>query len=605
MDASGIIRYNSLNIERWFGWRPEDLVGTNGWDTVHPEDLPRIKDEFFRLLHVDNALKTVEYRYRCKDGNYRLIELTAINLLRDEHIRGVLMNYHDITDRKSTEDLMKLDEARLESLLRINQQPSKNIQELLDFALNEAISLTGSKIGYIYFYDDEARELTLNTWSKDVMKQCSIENPMARYPLEKTGLWGEAVRQARPIVVNDFQAPNPWKKGLPAGHAPLHRFLTIPVLSDGRIVAVVGVANKQTGYDETDIRQLNLMMDSVWKFAQRKRIEDALKESEEKYRVLLDESSDPIFSFSVEGRYLYANRAFAEGVGKKREEILGRKIGDVFPKEEAEKRMAALNQVFSTGEERIIEARVPRADGDRFYLTTITPIKNSDGVAQSVICSSKDITDQKRAKEAVQGLLREKELILREVHHRIKNNMSTIVSLLKLQAADQEKDQPKSVLLEAAGRAQSMMVLYDKLYNSDSSDLLSIQAYFPALIQEIIALFPLKFPLKIETAFEDLQLDGKVLTSLGIIVNELITNAIKYAFAGREEGRLDIRGFRKGKRFCLRFQDNGVGLPGNTSVENSPGFGLQLVNLLTQQLAGSIAVDGRDGTKVVIEFDLE
>jgi GAF domain-containing protein len=147
---------------------------------------------------------------------------------------------------------------------------------LLDFALGEAIHITQSKIGYIYFYDEVTKEFTLNTWSKEVMQQCSVSDPQTIYQLEKTGIWGEAVRQRMPIFINDFSAHNPLKKGTPQGHAPLSKFLTIPVFSENIIVAVAGVANKMEDYNDSDIIQLNLMMDAVWKIVQRKQSEDKI-----------------------------------------------------------------------------------------------------------------------------------------------------------------------------------------------------------------------------------------------------------------------------------------------------------------------------------------
>ncbi|MCX5829140.1 MAG: PAS domain S-box protein [Deltaproteobacteria bacterium] len=136
--------------------------------------------------------------------------------------------------------------------------------------------------------------------------------------------------------------------------------------------------------------------------AECKRENDALRESEEKYRILLSESPDPACSFSPEGQYRYVNRAFAEVVGKPVEDIIGKSIWDVFPKEEADNRFASLSQVFRTGEEKVIEVRVPRAGGDRYYVTTITPIKDMKGKMLSALCSSKDITDRKRAEEELQ-----------------------------------------------------------------------------------------------------------------------------------------------------------------------------------------------------------
>ncbi|MEI7501609.1 MAG: PAS domain-containing sensor histidine kinase, partial [Bacteroidota bacterium] len=102
----GIMKYKSPNIEKWFGWQPQDLIGTDGWLTVHPDDLDRIQKEFFTLLEKDNSVKKVEYKYKCKNGNYKQIELTATNLMNDPIIGGVLLNYHDITERKQSERLL-------------------------------------------------------------------------------------------------------------------------------------------------------------------------------------------------------------------------------------------------------------------------------------------------------------------------------------------------------------------------------------------------------------------------------------------------------------------------------------------------------------------
>jgi PAS domain S-box-containing protein len=132
-----------------------------------------------------------------------------------------------------------------------------------------------------------------------------------------------------------------------------------------------------------------------------KRVSDSLKNSEDKYRTLLEKSSDPFFSFTPEGQYTYVNTAFAAGVGKSIDDIIGKKIWDVFPKEEADKRFAPLSEVFRTGIEKAIEVRVPRNDGDRYYITTIIPVKDSLGITISVICSSKDISERKKAEQAL------------------------------------------------------------------------------------------------------------------------------------------------------------------------------------------------------------
>lgn len=126
---------------------------------------------------------------------------------------------------------------------------------------------------------------------------------------------------------------------------------------------------------------------------------EVLRASEKKYCLLLDESSDPIFSFSAEGRYHYVNQAFASGVGRKLEDIVGHSIWDVFPQDEADKRFAVVKWVFEHGESKVIEVRVPRADGDRYYITTAKPIFGQPGEVSSVICISKEITERKNMED--------------------------------------------------------------------------------------------------------------------------------------------------------------------------------------------------------------
>jgi signal transduction histidine kinase/CheY-like chemotaxis protein len=155
-------------------------------------------------------------------------------------------------------------------------------KDLLRYVLKEAIDLTFSQVGYIFFCNEETRKLTLNSLSMGAKQWCTVKDPSVEYDLDKVGLWGEPVRQRKEIVVNNYAADNSWKKGTPVGHIKLHRFLSIPIFSNHEIVAVIGVANKRSDYEPSDVRQLKLLMDTAWRILEHEKMINNLKEAKEK-----------------------------------------------------------------------------------------------------------------------------------------------------------------------------------------------------------------------------------------------------------------------------------------------------------------------------------
>lgn len=407
-----------------------------------------------------------ELTYIRKDGSRFEAEVSSSIFYNSKGEPRTSMIIRDISDRKQAEEEIRIDEERLESLLRINQHPAESIQELLDFALNEAIDLTGSKIGYIYFYDEERKEFTLNTWSRDVMKECSVAHPQRVYQLEKTGIWGEAVRQRRPIMVNDFAAKNPLKKGTPKGHVQLHKFLTIPVFSDSKIVAVVGVANKETDYNDSDIRQLNLMMDAVWKIVQRKQAEDALKTNFSLLKLAGETAKFGGWSIDLtENRIVWSDEVAAI-----HEMPAGHSptISEVFryyvPEWQA-KILKAFNRCVEEGIAYDEEVEIITAKGKRLWVrTTGEALIDDSGKIVKIQGSFQDITERKQMEanlKASEEQLRQTQKmealgqLASGIAHDFNNILSIILghaSLLKMSQRTPEKVQHSIATIEKAGQ---------------------------------------------------------------------------------------------------------------------------------------------------------
>jgi two-component system sensor histidine kinase/response regulator len=188
----------------------------------------------------------------------------------------------DISERRQAEAERKQDERRLQSLLKISQYNPATVRELLDYALDEAIALSGSEIGYIFRYNESTREMEITAYSRLVMEKCAVaEQELPVFKLDQVGLFGDPARLRKPLIINDYSAPCPSKHGFPAGHLPISRFLSFPVIVDAQIVALVGVANKADAYTEEDAHQLNLMMESIWSIAQRKEMEQEILSAKE------------------------------------------------------------------------------------------------------------------------------------------------------------------------------------------------------------------------------------------------------------------------------------------------------------------------------------
>jgi|GEM_PF-1072218 len=322
-------RYLRVNpaFARIFGYdSPEEVVASVtdiGREIfVDPEDRARC----FATLNKTGILERFETRMRRKDGS---IMWTAINsrIVRDAErqflfIEGVV---EDITQRKRAEEALKLNEQRLEALQTLNQMSRATVQELCDFALEECVRLTGSQVGYLAFLSRDESVMTMFAWSKSAMERCAVSNLTDLYPVETTGLWGEAVRQRRPVITNDYAAANTLKKGLPPGHVHILRHMNVPVLDGERIVAVVGVGNKETDYDESDVLQLTLLAQGMWRIIQRRRSEEDLRASEERF-VKVFQSNPILMTIATldEGRFIDVNERAVELSGYSREELIGR-----------------------------------------------------------------------------------------------------------------------------------------------------------------------------------------------------------------------------------------------------------------------------------------
>lgn len=335
-------------------------------------------------------------------------------------------------------------------------------------------------------------------------------------------------------------------------------------------------------------------------------VQEDLRRSEELYRSLFENMLNGFaycrMHFGEDGAptdftYLSVNAAFEEQTGLR--DVVGRRVTEVVPgiREIDPALFELYGRVSWTGEPERMEYYVESMKM-WFMVSVYSPQKGYFAAVFDVI------TERKLAEEKIGELLREKELILKEVQHRVKNNLSTIFNFLVLQAQATEEISAKAALKDAGSRVQSILVLYDTLSRSGGYGGVSVLLYLPPLIDQIVAHFPDCGSVRVEKRIEDFVLDAKQLQPLGMIVNELLTNVMKYAFTGRRGNEIVVTASLAKSRVTLAVQDNGAGLPESVDFGRSNGFGLMLVDGLTKQLGGSIRVDRSAGTRVVLDFGI-
>jgi PAS domain S-box-containing protein len=252
------------------------------------------------------------------------------------------------------------------------------------------------------------------------------------------------------------------------------------------------------------------------------------------------------------------------------------------------------------------ESRMRHRDGRWVWIEGRGAVveRDRDGAALRVFGTHSDVSLRKENELEMRELLAQKELILKEVHHRVKNNMHILSSLFALQASTLDDPASVAALEDAGSRVQAMMILYDKLYQSSDFGSLRVAPYLSSLVDEIVAGFPGTDSLRIRKEIEDFELGERIAVPLGIIVNELLTNSLKYAFPGRKDGLIAVSVGVSGERVRVVVEDDGVGIRQGRAGARPGSFGLTLVEALATQIGGTLRYEGGKGTRAVLAFPL-
>jgi PAS domain S-box-containing protein len=296
-----------------------------------------------------------------------------------------------------------MDEERLRTLVDLDQLGDVSDVALTDYALEAVVRLTGSTLGYLAVTSEDGQTLSIQSWSRAAMAECTVHDKPIVYPLASTGLWGEPVRQRRVVITNDYRAEDPLKKGYPPGHVRIDSHMGVPIFEGDRVVMVSGVANKAAPYDEADVRQVTLLMGGMWRQIQKRKAQEALQESEERFRNASQVTGQIIYeSFLATGRIRWSG-AIAPITGRSPEEF--QDIG--FVKYQAlihPEDLARMDPDFEKARAGCgsyqVSYRLARPDGSWVWVEdTGVFLNDGGGEATRMLGSLKDISERILAQE--------------------------------------------------------------------------------------------------------------------------------------------------------------------------------------------------------------
>lgn len=552
------------NAEKILGYSQEELTRVDFYlSLIHPEDNAKIE----RGKVVWEAVKQKgyhkkEYRIRNKDGKYLWFEdlMYSVSSNNANYIAGFLI---DITERKEREEKLNQTQARLSAVLN-------NLS-------NVAIYEYGDDVNFISENISEILGFPANEFMKDKDFFSKLILP-------------EEIKKYDDAVIS-------WiKNGSNGVHSSCIRVRdnkgNIKFLEDHMFEVKPEGGKKYFS---------GIMID----ITKQKNAEVKYKETEARLAAILTNLPKVVIYQAMEGKDFISDN-IEDMIGYKPHEVLKEKyfFGKLMPEEDMEMVKQSLkNWHKNENNVLVMEFRLKKKSGETVWIEDHMYRVKTDSGEPYISGILIDITERKLAEQKVSQSLREKELLLKEIHHRVKNNLQVVSSLLKLQQNYVTDKKTYDVLVDSQNRVRSMALVHQKLYQSKDFSQIEFGEYVRQLTQQLVNVFRSKSNdvlINVETSNAMLSIDQAI--PCGLIINELVSNSLKYAFPSGCSGIINISVNHTGNESELIIQDSGIGFPTGIDFKDTATLGLQLVNTLVGQIDGTIEMDVKDGTIFTIKF---
>jgi PAS domain S-box-containing protein len=529
-----------------------------------PEDRPVIEQAFKEALEKGKPYDIVS-RFITARGKKRWVRTNAKAIRKGGKIVRAYGNIMDITERKQAEEALRESEERYRSLIN-NIELSVN---LMDLDYN------------IVMVNDATGKLMQKDADLCIGKKCYRE-------FEKR---------------NTVCPHCPGKRTMATGRS--QEVETKGVRDDGTTFDVHMRTFPKYGPNDT----IEGFIEIVEDITERKRAQQALKKSEENYRRIVETAYEGIWIIDADENTVFVNRRMAEMLGYTVGKMLGRKLFD-FMLDQSKTRAEYYLERRRMGIKEQRESLLLCKDGKELWVNiSAAPIQDDAGHYIGALEMVTDITERKRAEEQIRASLMEKEVLLQEIYHRVKNNLQVISSLLNLKARTLESSKEAGVFGDCQNFVKAMTLVHEKLYHSEDLVQINYKEYVLELVGDLMRAYLPEKSAKITVKYdlEEVFLDRNSAVTCGLVLNELIANSLKHAFPKRRKGEIKIS-MHAGDNGEVKLvvADNGVGIPPGLDFHETDSVGLLLVTgLVENQLQGEIEFTGTAGTEIRIIFTEE
>lgn len=598
-EKKGRISYTNPKIQALLGFTAQDwLSESNLWEKqVYQEDQAWVAVEWERSKK-ERLPFHAEYRMKTKSGKIIWVSDDAIAIRsagEPVQVHGILM---DITQRKRVE--------AVQSVLYSISQAANSAQDLqtLFQQIHQALgTLMHAENFFIALYDPDSDMIQFPYFVDQ------YDSPPPPH-VARGGLTEYVLRTGKPLFAFPEKFEELVKKGgVSSIGSPSVDWMGVPLKVGEQTIGVMAVQSYTKGIRFTleDLEILTFVSTQAAMVIERKRAEEKLRISEHLYRTTIDSLDEMIHVVDRDHRIIMVNQGF-----RQRYMNLGLAIDKL--EKTLEQTFAYLDngileqydRIFSSGEKYETIATQTFQDMHFIYNIDIVPVKEGDRVARAITVL-RDITSEKEAEEQIKAALREKEVLLREIHHRVKNNLQVMSSLLSLQADYIQDAHTLALFRETQSRLRSMALIHEELYQSHNLSEINYNDYIEKLTANLFQAFSANPNIQLQLELAPVRFGIDTAIPCGLIINELVTNALKYAFPKQRSGTILVELISEkiaGDQpvFTLKILDNGIGLPESVDIENTETLGLQLVNILVNQLKGTLCLNRQGGTGFTIRF---